>query len=198
MRALEREENNVLAENAMRYQLEALFIANGQRANPSSEHQYPELRQLFAAIAKRLDAGASQRMQDRLTAIAGTYYSQAGGDGGPGQMGYITPGASDMMGKAVLASWKRAEDSRNPLALRLAVESGANIVYDPLQKKAARLRVVRSRRSPHHRLHFNLRSAPRLPSTPRRNSSSRSCSSSIAGRRSPSGEPNWRSRWSAL
>jgi hypothetical protein len=135
MRALEREEINVLAENAMRYQLEALFIANGQRANPSSEHQYPELRQLFAAIAKRLDAGASQRMQDRLTAIAGTYYSQAGGDGGPGQMGYITPGASDMMGKAVLASWKRAEDSRNPLALRLAVESGANIVYDPLQKK---------------------------------------------------------------
>ena len=135
MRALEREEPNLLVENAMRYQLEALFIANGQRANPSQEHQYPELEKLFAAIGKRLDAGAPQRLQDRLTAIAGTYYSQAGGDGGPGQMGYITPGASDMMGKAVLASWKRAEGSGDKLALRLAVESAANIVYEPLQKK---------------------------------------------------------------
>ena len=132
LRALERDEPSALAENSMRYQLEALFIANGQRANPSQEHQYPELKQLFAAIAKRTD---SVRVQERLTAIAATYYSQAGGDGGPGQMGYVTPGASDMMGRAVMASWKRAEDSGDTLALRLAVESAANIVFDPLQKK---------------------------------------------------------------
>ena len=135
IRALDRDEPNRLTENAMRYQLQALFIANGQRANPSAEHQYPELAQLFAAIGKRLDAGVSTRMQDRLAAIAGTYYSQAGGDGGPGQMGYITAGASDMMGKAVMASWQRAEESKDPTALRLAVESAANIVYEPLQKK---------------------------------------------------------------
>lgn len=134
--ALDREEPNYLAENALRYQLEALFIANGQRANPSAEHQYPELAQLFAAIAKRLDApGVSARFQDRLTAIAGTFYSQAGGDGGPGQMGYITPGASAMMGKAVLASWQRAEAEKDPARLRLAVEAAANIVHEPLQKK---------------------------------------------------------------
>ena len=36
-----------LAENAKRYQTEALFIANGQRANGSKEHQYPELTKLF-------------------------------------------------------------------------------------------------------------------------------------------------------
>jgi hypothetical protein len=132
LRALERDEPNALAENSLRYQLEALFIANGQRANPSAEHQYPELKELFAAIGKRVD---SLRVQDRLTAIAATYYSQAGGDGGPGQMGYITPGASEMMGRAVLASWKRAEASGDKLGLRLAVESAANIVYDPLQKK---------------------------------------------------------------
>ena len=138
MRALERDEPNFLAENAMRYQIEALFIANGQKANPSKEHQYPELAQLFAAISKRLDGGAGaapQRLQDRLTAIAATYYSQSGGDGGPGQMGYVTPGASDMMGKAVLASWKRAEAAGDKAALRLAVEAAANIVYDPVQKK---------------------------------------------------------------
>ena len=78
LRALEREEN-VLAETRL-LSLEG-FIANGQRANPSSEHQYP-VEAALRGIAKRLDAGASQRMQDRLTAIAGTYYSQAGGDGG--------------------------------------------------------------------------------------------------------------------
>jgi hypothetical protein len=135
IRALEREEPNALAENAMRYQVEALFIANGQRANPSKEHQYPELMQLFTQITSRLDRQSSKHLIDRLTAIAGTYYSQAGGDGGPGQMGYVTPGAAEMMGKAVLAYWQRAEAEKNQTALALSVEAAANIVYDALQKK---------------------------------------------------------------
>jgi hypothetical protein len=134
---LEREEPNALTENAMRYQAEALFIANGQKANPSSEHQYPELTKLFKAIEKRVEAPEpSQRLIERLVGIASTYYSQAGGDGGPGQMGYITPGASDMMGKAVLTYWKQVEAARkSDDKLRLAVESAANIMFDPLQKK---------------------------------------------------------------
>ena len=133
MRMLEREEPNSLTENAMRYQAEALFIANGQKSNPSSEHQYPELTKLFKALEKRLDG--SERLVERLVGIAGTYYSQAGGDGGPGQMGYITPGASDMMGKAVLAYWNQVEAAKQDDKVRLAVESAANIVYEPLQKK---------------------------------------------------------------
>jgi hypothetical protein len=138
IRMLEREEPNVLAENAMRYQTEALFIANGQKANPSPEHQYPELTRLFKAIEKRIESPQpSQRLIDRLVGIAATYYSQAGGDGGPGQMGYITPGASDMMGKAVMTYWKQVEAAKQGSddKLRLAVESAANIIFDPLQKK---------------------------------------------------------------
>ena len=139
IRMLEREEPNALVENAMRYQAEALFIANGQKANPSSDHQYPELSRLFKAIEKRVEDPAAgsdkQRLIERLVGVAATYYSQAGGDGGPGQMGYITPGASDMMGKAVLTYWKQVEKAKNDDKLRLAVESAANIVFDPLQKK---------------------------------------------------------------
>ena len=135
MRALEREEPSVLTENAMRYQMEALFIVNGQRANPSKEHQYPELSQLFESLSKRLDQKVPEVLIDRLTAIAATYYSQAGGDGGPGQMGYITDNSAAMMGKAVLAFWERSEKQKNPPLVKLAIEAAANIIHDPLQKK---------------------------------------------------------------
>jgi len=135
IKALERDEPSVLAENSLRYQLEALFIANGQRANPSKEHQYLELSELFEAVSKRLDAQVPQVMVDRLTAIAATYYSQAGGDGGPGQMGYITENSAPMMGKAVLAFWKGAEAEKSAFKMKLAIEASANIIYDPLQKK---------------------------------------------------------------
>lgn len=135
MRALGREEPVVLTENALRYQLEALFIANGQRANPSKEHQYLELSKLFEQVSKRLDEKPSQVMVDRLTSIAATYYNQAGGDGGPGQMGYVTEHAAPMMGKAVLAYWNRSESEKDQMKLKLSIEASANIVYDPLQKK---------------------------------------------------------------
>ncbi len=135
MRALEREEPSALAENALRYQMEALFIANGQRANPSKEHQYKELSELFERLSTRLDGKAPDVLIDRLTAIAATYYSQAGGDGGPGQMGYITENAAPMMGKAVLTFWNRSEREKDPVRLKLAIEASANIIHDPLQKK---------------------------------------------------------------
>ena len=132
---LDRVEDNWLTEEAKRYQLEALFIANGQKANPSAEHQYPELTKLFETISKRLDQQPSPRMVDRLVAIAGTYYSQAGGDGGPGQMGYITEHSAAMMGKAVMAYWTRAEASKDDATLRFAIESAANVMDEPLQKR---------------------------------------------------------------
>ncbi len=135
MTSLERPEDNFLTEEAKRYQIEALFIANGQKANPSAEHQYPQLSQLFEAISKRLDQKVPERMIDRLTAIGGTFYNQAGGDGGPGQMGYITEHAAPMMAKAVLRYWDRAEVSKDDATLRFAIESAANVMNDPLQKR---------------------------------------------------------------
>ncbi len=133
--ALDRDEPSVLAENARRYQLAALFIANGQRANPSQEHQYPELAELFEAIRKRLESGAFPRLAPRLTAIAGTYYNTSGGDGGPGQMGYVTPHSADMMGRAILAFWSEAEKKGDQDRIRLAVEAAANVTFQPLQDK---------------------------------------------------------------
>lgn len=135
LRALERPEPSALAEKALRYQTEALFIANGQKANASKEHQYPELTSLFRNLVERLESRAHPLLENRLTAIAATYYSQAGGDGGPGQMGYITPHSAEALGKAVYAHWQRAEQKQDGNLLKLSIEAAANIVYDPLQKK---------------------------------------------------------------
>ena len=134
IRSLEREEPSALAESARRYQTEALFIANGQRANGSKEHQYPELALLFQELSKRVDAGNPLLIR-RLAHIAGTYYNQAGGDGGPGQMGYVTPHAAEMMGKAVLAYWDGADRAASADRVKLSVEAAANIVHESLQKR---------------------------------------------------------------
>ena len=133
--SLEKPEPIALVETAKRFQTEALFIANGQRANGSKEHQYPELAQLFAAITARLDAPANPLLAERITKIAATYYSMAGGDGGAGQMGYVTDKSAEMVGKAVLPYWESAEKFKNEDAMRLAIEASANAVWDPLQKK---------------------------------------------------------------
>ncbi len=135
VKALERPEPNTLTENALRYQTEALFIANGQKANGSKEHQYKELSDLFETLSLRMDSKPNAYLISRLTNIAATYYSQAGGDGGPGQMGYVTPNAAPALGKAVYAYWQQAEASKNQDKLKLSLEAAANIVYDPLQKK---------------------------------------------------------------
>jgi HEAT repeat protein len=131
---LERPEASALAENAKRYQTEALFIANGQRANGSKEHQYPELTRLFDALSSRLDK-PNPVLTQRIVNIAATFYNQAGGDGGPGQMGYVTPKASDAVGKAVYSYWSSLEATSPKDALKLALESAANVLYEPLQKK---------------------------------------------------------------
>ncbi len=133
--SLQQEEENALVETAKRYQTEALFIANGQRSNGSKEHQYAELAQLFDKIVQRLDKHPSEPLATRITKIAATYYSMAGGDGGPGQMGYVTPKATEMVGKALLPYWKNAEDSKNETAVKLAIEASANATWEPLQKK---------------------------------------------------------------
>ncbi|MEZ5353591.1 MAG: hypothetical protein R2762_13215 [Bryobacteraceae bacterium] len=133
--ALEKEEPSVLADNARRYQTEALFIANGQRANGSKEHQYPELTRLFQQIEARMDANPSPALIRRVTNVAATYYNQAGGDGGPGQMGYVTPKSSDAVGKAVYAYWNSPPAGASEDHVRLSLEAAANITYEPLQKK---------------------------------------------------------------
>ena len=133
--SLEQPEPSALVETAKRFQTEALFIANGQRSNGSREHQYPELAQLFDTITQRLTIGNNANLARRITKVAGTYYSMAGGDGGPGQMGYVTAKAPEMVGKAVLAYWQQAEANKDDPAIRLSIEASANATWEPLQKK---------------------------------------------------------------
>ncbi|MGH9854063.1 MAG: hypothetical protein ACREBD_29830, partial [Blastocatellia bacterium] len=132
-------ESNALVENCFRYQSHALFIANGHKANGSEEHQYKELTALFKTLEQKLeDASLSETVKDRLArrlvAISATFYASAGGDGGPGQMGYITEGSVEMMGKATLRMWGKTGAADIP-ELRLVMEGAANVAYQPLQDK---------------------------------------------------------------
>ena len=97
---LETTEPNSLVEYSNRYSSHALFIANGHRANASRSHQYKELASLITMLNDRLenaDPEIRKRLVRRLVGISGTFYTYSGGDGGPGQMGYATPGAGQLL-----------------------------------------------------------------------------------------------------
>ncbi len=135
-------ESSALVENCFRYQSHALFIANGHKANASEEHQYKELSELFKTLEQRLDDPAlpqavKDRLARRLVSVAGTYYNTSGGDGGPGQMGYITRGSSETMGKAAMHLWKRIEQSRptDNKEMSLLLEGASGVAYTPLQNR---------------------------------------------------------------
>lgn len=155
VRLLERPEPNAEVENCVRYSSQMLFIANGHKANGSREHQYKELTTLFTDITKHLDTAdeaTKLRLARRLVGIGGTFYTMSGGDGGPGQMGYVTEGAGEMMGKATLlyldhfalasgnapktdtppATGHDVEGAARLTSLRAGLEGGANVPYTPL------------------------------------------------------------------
>jgi len=133
---LETPEPSVLAENAKRYQLQALFIVNGNRASANYDQPYPELAQLFEAIGKRMQVASVRRqIGERVTGVAATYYNAAYGSNGTGQLGYATPHASEMVGEAVLGYWESAEAAGKDKAVQLAIEAAANVIHEGVQKK---------------------------------------------------------------
>ncbi|MGH9960305.1 MAG: hypothetical protein ACREBC_24805, partial [Pyrinomonadaceae bacterium] len=133
-------EQNALVENCFRYQSHALFIANGHKANASQEHQYPELALLFKSLEARLDDpkladALKDRLARRLVLVAGSFYNTTGGDGGPGQLGYVTPGSADLFGKAAFRYFQKVESANDMAGLQLALEGSNGIPYSPLQDK---------------------------------------------------------------
>lgn len=138
-------ESSALVENCLRYHSQALFIANGHKANGSDRHQYRELAQLFKTLASELKQAGKENparealLARRLVGVSATYYNTAGGDGGPGQMGYVTPGSGDLFGDAVLAFFRHFEPAalrENELnTLRLVLEGAAGIPHSDLQQK---------------------------------------------------------------
>jgi hypothetical protein len=139
-RKLEAPEPNALVENCFRYQSQALFIANGHKSNASEEHQYKELSALFATLERRLDdpsleGEVKNRLARRLLSVAATFYNTSGGDGGPGQMGYVTPGSGEMMGKAALRRWEQSAPERANDEMRLLLEGSSGVPYQTLQDR---------------------------------------------------------------
>jgi hypothetical protein len=137
VRMLERPETNALVENSNRYSSQALFIANGHKANGSATHQYRELAGLFEALRGRLekaDPETKSLLARRLVAVAGTFYQTAGSDGGPGQLGYSTPGAGALFGQSVLVYLREVQGGTNENGIRAGLEAAANVPHGPLQE----------------------------------------------------------------
>ena len=143
---LSRPETNALVENAIRYQSQALFIANGHKANGSKDHQYKELAELFLDINDALELAKedknvelTKRLARRIVSTAATFYNTSGGDGGPGQMGYVTPGSGDLFGNAVLTYLKhfavKEPDRRELDIVSTGLEGAANVPHRDLQQK---------------------------------------------------------------
>ena len=143
VRKLLADEPSAIVENAFRYQSHALFVANGHKANGSEEHQYRELTALFKNIESLVDSAEVQprvkdRLARRLMSIAATFYNTSGGDGGPGQMGYVSAGSPEMMGKAAMHLWKHietAKDAAKMNEMRLLLEGASGVAYPDLQDR---------------------------------------------------------------
>ena len=143
LRLLGRSESNRLVENAIRYQTQALLIVNGHVANGSEKHQYRELADLVAMLAEAQkqthNRSQAELLANRLLGVAATYYSLRGSDGGPGQLGYVTPGLGRLLGRIALerleAVSQQSGEAQQELWTRFALEGAANIPHEPLQKK---------------------------------------------------------------
>lgn len=145
IRLLSRPEDVALVEHTVRYQTHAFFIANGHVANGSKTQQYKGLDALFKSIhavyekAKTDDPVLARRLTERLVGVAATFYKTAGGDGGPGQMGYVTDGSAELFSDAILTSFDYLEslpDQERPERfLQLTLEGAANIPRKPLQER---------------------------------------------------------------
>ncbi len=137
VRLMERPEQNALVEHTTRYSSQALFVANGHKANGSSQHQYKELGTLFDTLRGRMEKAdpiTKSLMARRLVGVAGTFYQTAGGDGGPGQMGYTTPGAGALFGQAVVVYLREAQPTGEKKAILAGLEGAANVPHGPLQE----------------------------------------------------------------
>jgi hypothetical protein len=132
---LQTPEPSHLAENAKRYQLQALLIVNGNRSAANYDNPYKELADLLAAIEPLLDSEASDLVSRRLTGVAATYHSASYGSNGTGQLGYATPGASQTIGRSIARFWQAAEAAGDEQAIQLSVEGAANVIHEGVQRK---------------------------------------------------------------
>jgi len=140
--SLLREEEEGLAEMALRYSTASFLIVNGQIANQTggenADQQYPELAHFYEGLAQRCGSespAGQKRLDRRLTAVAATHFLERAGDGGPGQLGYSTAGSSEVVGRSILATYHLADDGSGIPWDTLSLEGAANTDYQPLQEE---------------------------------------------------------------
>lgn len=138
--ALMRPEANAQAENALRYSTASMLIVNGQIANQTGVNnrpqQYRELEDLYRMLwSARRDAGDQRELlEQRLVTVAATHFEERGGDGGPGQLGYSTPGATELIGDILLDLYRSRTDSGRVPWRSIALQGAANVNFSPLQE----------------------------------------------------------------
>ncbi len=140
VRALLTEEASAHAENALRYSTASLLIVNGQIANQTGvgnrEQQYRELEDLYRMLASARSGAGDRRdlFEQRLAAVAATHFQERGNDGGPGQLGYSTPGATQLLGDILLSVYRDRDDSGAAPWQSIALQGAANVNFLPLQE----------------------------------------------------------------
>ena len=140
--ALLRPEKEALVEMALRYSTVSLLIANGQIANQTGgkneDQQYKELADLYKLLAARRESAGEEtaaRLDRRLVAVAASHFQERGTDGGPGQLGYSTPGSAAVIGRAVLAVHDRERAEGAVPWRKIALEAAANVSHQPLEQR---------------------------------------------------------------
>ncbi len=137
--ALLTDEPNADAEAALRYSTASLLIVNGQIANQTGTdnrpQQYRELEDLYRMLAStRRNADTGRKLlEERLAAVAATHFEERGNDGGPGQLGYSTPGATDVIGEILLSMYRNRDDAGSVPWRSIALQGAANVNHRPLQ-----------------------------------------------------------------
>ena len=117
-------------ENALRYSTTSLLIVNGQIANQTGAknyaQQYRELEDLYRMLssAHRRAGDRRELFEQRIASVSATHFEERGGDGGPGQLGYSTPGATEFIGKIVLDLYRTSTDD-GPVPWRSIALQGA-------------------------------------------------------------------------
>ena len=138
--ALMRPEANAQVENALRYSTASMLIVNGQIANQTGVNnrpqQYRELEDLYRMLSSaRRDAGDRRDLlEQRLVTVAATHFEERGGDGGPGQLGYSTPGATELIGDILLDVYRSRTDTGRVPWRSIALQGAANVNFSPLQE----------------------------------------------------------------
>ena len=143
--ALLEPEPNGHVENAMRYSTTSMLIVNGQIANQTGtdnrEQQYRELQDLYQMLssARRRAGDRRDLLEQRLAAVAATHFQERGGDGGPGQLGYSTPGATELIGDILLNIYQTRRDDGQVPWRSIALQGAANVNSARLQQHLLRL-----------------------------------------------------------